>query len=317
MPTFNAEHFLAEALDSVWAQTFKDFEIVLVDDASTDRTPAILARQKDPRLRVDRLPRNGGEAAASNRAVQLSAGDLVKFLHADDVLRSDCLGRMVSVFDENPAVGMAFCRRRVVSHSPDDPEDIDWINEYSTLHHHFASLGEINQGSRLLDEWIRGGLSGNWLAEPSGVMVRRRLLEVAGGAHRFVAFVDMEWWIRLMARTEVAFLDHELYDYRLTSTSVTRKLVEIDGYWLDDLWKLETLAACNNVWRLHPDLVQLRRRLALRALKSVVRASVRRDPGGSTKRHDFAVYLGTRIASLLRHPIVPYGVIHPRPSAEL
>jgi glycosyltransferase involved in cell wall biosynthesis len=316
MPAFNAERFLGEALDSVWAQTFEDFEVVVADDESTDRTPAILARQNDPRLHVDRMPRNGGEAAATNRALELGAGDLVKFLHADDVLRSDCLSRMVSVFDENPAVGIVFCRRRVLPDLPDDRESIHWISDYSTLHHRFAHLNEVNQGSQLLEEWIRGGRSDNWLAEPSGVMVRRSLLEVAGGAHRFVAFVDMEWWIRLMVRTEVAFLDHELYDYRLTSTSLTRQHTELDRSWLDDLWTLETLAAFPNVWRQHPELVRLRRRLVLRALKIIVLASLRREARASIKRRDFTVYLGMRVASLLRLSYLPYAAIQARPSVE-
>jgi hypothetical protein len=119
-----------------------------------------------------------------------------------------------------------------------------------------------------------------------------------------------------MVRTEVAFLDHELYDYRLTSTSLTRQHTALDRSWLDDLWTVETLAALPNVRKQHPELVRLRRRLVLRALKIVVLASLRREPRASIKRRDFTVYLGTRVASLLRMSCLPYSPIHARAGVE-
>jgi glycosyltransferase involved in cell wall biosynthesis len=84
MPAYNAEAFIAQAIESVLAQTMTDWELIIVDDGSTDGTPAVTDRYQDPGIRVLRQP-NGGESIARNTALQHMRGSLVAFLDADDV----------------------------------------------------------------------------------------------------------------------------------------------------------------------------------------------------------------------------------------
>lgn len=94
MPCYNAEQFLAQALESVLSQTYPNIEIIVTDDGSTDRSAEILARYEARGVRV--IPQsNKGQCAAANRAFKACSGDLIKFFDADDVLAPDHVARQV------------------------------------------------------------------------------------------------------------------------------------------------------------------------------------------------------------------------------
>jgi glycosyltransferase involved in cell wall biosynthesis len=105
---YNAEPYFAECLDSLLAQTLQDFEIIIVDDASTDRTPAIAEEyvRRDPRIRVERNERNLGIPATINRALALSRGKFVAKMDADDVSLPQRLERQVAYLREHAKVVM-------------------------------------------------------------------------------------------------------------------------------------------------------------------------------------------------------------------
>jgi glycosyltransferase involved in cell wall biosynthesis len=88
IPTFNYGRYIGRAVESVLAQTTRDFELLVVDNASTDETPDVLARFRDPRLRVHRNESNIGLFGNFRRCLELTSGELVKFLAADDWLLS-------------------------------------------------------------------------------------------------------------------------------------------------------------------------------------------------------------------------------------
>ncbi|KAA3200085.1 glycosyltransferase family 2 protein, partial [Akkermansia sp. BIOML-A49] len=83
IPAYNVELYLQETLDSVYAQTFDKYEIIVVDDGSTDGTPEMLARQNDPRLRVIRQ-QNAGVSAARNTGIAAAQGTFIAYLDGDD-----------------------------------------------------------------------------------------------------------------------------------------------------------------------------------------------------------------------------------------
>lgn len=102
---FNAQRHLAVALGSLLAQTRSDFEVIVVDDCSTDASAALAAQigARDPRVRVDRLAANGGPAAARNRALQLARGTWFAVLDADDFFAPDRLERMLALASDHDA----------------------------------------------------------------------------------------------------------------------------------------------------------------------------------------------------------------------
>jgi len=105
MPVLNGEDFLKQTLESIWAQTFTDFELLVVDDGSTDSTPDMLAACHDPRLRVLRNEVRHKLSGALNRGLEEARGELVARMDADDRMRCDRLARQVKYFDRHSEAG--------------------------------------------------------------------------------------------------------------------------------------------------------------------------------------------------------------------
>ena len=101
MPAYNAAEFLAIAVNSVLAQSYQDWELIIVDDGSTDRTAEIAAGFQDPRVRLIRKE-NGGEASARNRALEEMEGEYLAFLDSDDLFLPDHLEKTVHYLEEHP-----------------------------------------------------------------------------------------------------------------------------------------------------------------------------------------------------------------------
>jgi GT2 family glycosyltransferase len=107
--TRNRAHMLPTAIDSVLAQTYRDIELVIVDDASTDHTPDVVARYAE-RVRYVRKPVNEGEAAGRNTGLHASTGDFIAFLDDDDYYFPDKIALQVRMLDARPDIGLAYCR---------------------------------------------------------------------------------------------------------------------------------------------------------------------------------------------------------------
>src|SRR5262245_59564990 len=114
IPTFNRARYLAEAIGSVLGQTFADYELIVVDDGSTDETSAVLAGFGDSRLRVLRQE-NRGISAAMNIGLQAARGEYVARLDSDDVWFADLLERETAVLDSRPDVGVVYAKAQVMS----------------------------------------------------------------------------------------------------------------------------------------------------------------------------------------------------------
>jgi len=95
MPTWNGEPFVADALQSVLAQGYGDFELLVLDDASTDGTLDVVSGLRDARIRIHRNRRRLGLAANWNRCLELAGGEYVKLFFQDDLLAPDGLERLV------------------------------------------------------------------------------------------------------------------------------------------------------------------------------------------------------------------------------
>lgn len=109
LPVSNGENFLQQALDSILGQTFKDFEVIISDNGSTDGTEEICKAYttRDPRIRYYRNDINRGGAWNSNRVFELARGEYFKWWHHDDLCAPEFLARCVAALDHNPAAIMA------------------------------------------------------------------------------------------------------------------------------------------------------------------------------------------------------------------
>jgi len=107
IPTYNYGRFLAESIGSARRQTVSDIEIIVVDDGSTDETPQVLAGISEPRLTTVRTP-NGGISAARNRGLDMTTGEYIAFLDADDRWAPNKLERQLAIFESEPGLGLVF-----------------------------------------------------------------------------------------------------------------------------------------------------------------------------------------------------------------
>ena len=116
MPVYNAEKFLAEAIESILAQTFSDFELIIVDDGSTDGSAGIIRAyaEHDSRIRVVKLDMNEGVASARNRGIALSSGKYIAAMDSDDISLPERLQRQVEFLESHPDIGAVGVGTRMV-----------------------------------------------------------------------------------------------------------------------------------------------------------------------------------------------------------
>src|SRR5438477_13153584 len=107
MVAYNAEDFIGEAISSILAQRFVNFELLVCDDCSTDRTWQIIAGFRDPRLRTIRNETNIGEYANRNKALHLARGEYLIYIDGDDYLYPHGLGFMVEMIERFPKAAFA------------------------------------------------------------------------------------------------------------------------------------------------------------------------------------------------------------------
>lgn len=190
-------------------QTFSDFELVIVDDASSDFTWDIISSYRDSRIKAFRNSVNLGMVRNWNRCLELSSAPFVQFLFADDLLAPRCLARKIDIISSSTDIALAFSASSVIG--PDGR---------LLLRRHPFRHSAIYDGLRLAR---RSFLAKNLFGEPSNVLFRRSFLSRAGGPFctNLVYSVDWELWLRLAAQGKVAYLQDELMSFRISQSSVT------------------------------------------------------------------------------------------------
>lgn len=243
VPTYNAEATIVPTLLSALEQDYPSLEIVVVDDASHDATADLVRGLGDDRIRLVTHRRNRGANQAWNASVIHARGELIKFLHHDDQLNSDCVRRMARIFDRDTNVGLVFCRRHVVAGRDEMSRSRALRN--AELHGPLAPLEEVNARELLLARWWAfNAINGNFIGEPVAVMVRREALREVGLFHLHqTQYLDAEMWLRVMTAYDVGFVDAELVTFSAHAGSLTAQNYRRGSDWLDRLWTLETLDA--------------------------------------------------------------------------
>lgn len=311
IPTYNGARWLGEALESALAQSYSPLEILVADDASTDDTLALARSYSDPRLRIVAGEQNRGLVGNWNRSVELARGEWVKFLFQDDLLRSDCVAKMVAAGESAPNVGLVFSRREILLEKPDDPTARNWKEQYGILDTQFERLEAVNNGRDLFEQYLRHGFRMNFLGEPTAVMVRREWFQRLGGFHtRMHQGPDFEMWVRVMFYANVAFLAEPLCVFRYHAASTSLANHRQNRSWLDMFWLLEGLLRHPEIRTAYPRIVNLRWREAART----VRSEFRRWRAGLPPQLGFQArslreYLTYRLQALAGHAPALHGQI--------
>jgi glycosyltransferase involved in cell wall biosynthesis len=172
LPVWNGERYLAEALDSILAQTHADFELIISDNASTDRTGEIcrMYAARDERIRYFRNETNLGAAGNFNRVFELASGDYFKWAAYDDLCAPEYLERCVKILDREPDIVLCYAKTRIIDEHGEFVEDyLDGLNLRSPKPHErfrdlFSAPGLCNPVFGLIRSAVlkRTALIGNY-----------------------------------------------------------------------------------------------------------------------------------------------------------
>lgn len=212
VPAYQAGEYLAATINSVLRQTFEDFELLVLDNASTDATPEILRGFTDPRLRVLRNPEVLPVAANWNRVIAKSTAPLVKLVCADDLLHPSCLERQHAVLAGDPGLALV-CSRR------------DLVNEQArpiARNRGLRGLLGRHDSQTVIRKIVRHG--GNPLGEPAGALLRRKDFDAVGGFDGRWRFpLDLHLWTRLLAHGDFYGMRESLAAFRIGRGSLSAR----------------------------------------------------------------------------------------------
>jgi glycosyltransferase involved in cell wall biosynthesis len=219
IPTYNYCHFLGEAIQSVLEQTFSDFELIVVDDGSTDNTKEVVDSFGDSRIRYI-YQENRGVSAARNTGIKVSSGEYVAFLDSDDMWLPENLELKVKVLDSRSDVAL-ICSDAYVFN--DDTSDI-----LGRLWHDKKSADRVNL-QRVSKQPLKEMLSRGGFIAPQLTVVRREVFTEVGYFDESL-YVGEDWdmFIRIFLRFPIEVLDKPLVRMRKHRDSLTANWDKID-----------------------------------------------------------------------------------------
>lgn len=197
IPTYNRASLLAEALESVLNQTYKYFEIIVVDDGSTDSTDAVIK----PYIGSIKYIRqnNQGNGAARNTGIKEAKGEFVAFLDSDDLWLPDKLEKQIKYLQEHPDVDMVYGNGIIFGNTKDSGR--------SLISHKKAR--QLSKKVTLRDEFMKSTI------RSSTILIRKNILDELGGFDpNLRVCVDGDFSLRTLSKYKVAFMDDILIRYR-------------------------------------------------------------------------------------------------------
>jgi glycosyltransferase involved in cell wall biosynthesis len=229
IPTYNYAQYLPEAIDSVMAQDWHDFELLIGDDCSTDATAKVLASYaaKHSRLRIHVHPATLGMVENWNWCLAQARGEFIKFIFADDGLaQPQALRKLVESLEANPSATLAASARYVLDE-----------NSKATAVLNEAGRRGLHSGHEVIVRCL--DLDANVVGEPSAVMFRRRDAP-RGFDTRYRQLVDLKMWFALLEKGDLIYTPEPLCWFRKHSrqqTEVNRRERKIDHEHLRLFWE--------------------------------------------------------------------------------
>lgn len=211
MPAYNAEKFIRESIESVLSQTYQNWELLIVNDASTDNTIKIVQTYlADPRIRVINLNENGGLAHARNAGIEKAAGKYITFLDSDDLWTPDKLARQVEYHKQHPEIPISHTRYIMFNEKGEIKRSLR-----IRLRPSFTKHGLLYK--RLLSENIIGVLT---------VMIQSSVIKSVGGFDdNLRSAEDYDLWLRLSKKNiPFGYLKKSLAKYRVHINSLSRSI---------------------------------------------------------------------------------------------
>lgn len=215
IPVYNGASYIAAAVNSVMEQNYGHFELIVLDNASTDETPQILSRFDDHRLRIIRHEKNIGAVANFNAALDQASAEWVKIVCADDIMYADCLEKQMGVVikREGPLPVLISAARDII-----DDSGRYWMRRGG------RTKPGVHTGTSAVSSVFRAGT--NIIGEPVAVLMHRETALRVGGfnpAWRFCTDIDL--WVRILQQGDLYMMPTALCAFRVSAQSWSMALV--------------------------------------------------------------------------------------------
>ena len=216
MPAYNGERYVTDTLNSIYAQTYSEIELLISDDCSTDLTlekiNEWIKTHKDRFVRCEVFsnPTNLGITSNSNLLFKLSLGEYLKSLADDDILMSDAIEKEVDFFENNPDADLVYANAFYIG--KDEHYPIKNVNNHRLLY---------RKKPRYKSGIINAMLKYNVIAAPT-VMLRHTTIKKFGIYREDLTFEDWEYFLRLVTGgAKIAYLDYPVVAYRISENSAS------------------------------------------------------------------------------------------------
>ena len=230
VPTYNNAHFLDETIQSVLNQSFPDFELIIVDNQSTDNTDEVVQQYlHDKRVKFYKNATNIGMVGNWNKCLEYAQGKYIKYLCSDDKFHPDLLKKFVQVMEQHPQVAIVSSYREYFGLKRFKSE----LPPFSGL----KSGKEVIYHS--LQDW-------NWIGEPTTVMFRRADLQVGPFNTDYKYFPDWDMWLKLLTRGDLYMIPETLSYFRLHENQVTALVMQNLSNLFEEYYFFKAAKAQNN-----------------------------------------------------------------------
>lgn len=236
IPTYNRDYIIRDAVESVLSQTYRDFEIFVIDDGSADKTREIVENFSEEKIHYLRHDRNRGCSAAYNTGISAARHELVGFLDSDDIWKTDYLERQVDFFARHSEVDVVFTDTYIQEESATIPSLIGLMKSFSKILEAHPDEGEYVLSGRemylcLLEEVP---------IKPSACLIRRRMFDRVGVFDEaWPSGTDWDLFLRLSRQARFGYIDQPLVVQRRTQDATHQKFREQDKTFLLSLFTKE------------------------------------------------------------------------------
>lgn len=216
IPVYNGAEFISEAIDSVLNQDYTDFELLIIDNHSTDSTVEIVKKYNDSRIKLTVNTENIGLIPNWNKAVELAGGKYIKILPADDFIYPGCLSLQCAVLNNDPEekISMVCSRRNIV----DSKGKVLFNRGFSKKKIIVSGIEGINRNTRS---------GGNIIGEGGAIMFRKSIIQKTGLFNSTIFYVlDLDLWYKILLHGKLCALPNTLSAFRVSGSSASVKVVD-------------------------------------------------------------------------------------------
>ena len=209
IPVYNCERFISSTIDSILSQTYNNYELIIVDNCSTDNTVKEILKYNSNKIKYYINDKNHGIEYNWNKAISLANGEYVKLMPADDILGIDCLEKQVNALNSNSDVVLVGCNRDIIN-----------SNGKRILKPHKNYTNKKLSLDDLINLSILSG--SNPIGEPGSILLRTSLLKKEKNFdNSFPYVIDLNFYFNYINNGSFIILNDYLYSFRVSSSSLS------------------------------------------------------------------------------------------------